>query len=112
SMPERLPLLDEDLPRRLAEAFERHPWVEKVERVEVCPPGRVQVRHVYRVPVLAVPVAGQLRAVDCHGILLPATAPPQVLPVFKEPAAPPQGPAGTPWGDPAVEAAARAAAQP
>jgi hypothetical protein len=62
--------------------------------------------------VLAVSLAGQLRAVDGKGILLPASAPTEGLPIFQEVAAPPKGPAGTPWGDPAVEAAARAAAQP
>src|SRR5205085_1645284 len=53
-LPERLALLDDDLPGRLAEAFARHPWVEKVERVEVVPPGRVRARLTYRTPVLAV----------------------------------------------------------
>ena len=110
SLPNDLPLLDEDLPARLTAAFSRHPWVEAVEAVEVSPPRRVLVRLSYRVPVLAVPVDGQVRAVDGHGILLPATAPVSGLPVYDGTARRP-GPAGAPWGDPAVEAAARAAAR-
>ena len=60
----------------------------------------------YRTPVLAVPVAGAVRAVDRHGVLLPKSARTEGLPVFKEKAAPPTGPAGTRWGDEAVERAA------
>jgi hypothetical protein len=133
-LPERLPVLDEDLPARLAEAFARHPWVEKVERVEVVPPGRVRARLAYRTPVLAVLLHGEAqdgrapliealssrglgahgallpaRAVDRDGTLLPAGAPLAGLPIFYG-APPPAGPAGSPWGDRAVEAAARTAA--
>jgi hypothetical protein len=109
--PDRLRLLDDDLPARLAEAFARHPWVAKVERVEIVPPRQVRVRLTYRTPVLAVFVAGQKRAVDGQGVLLPLTAVTQGLPVFRGAPAAPAGPAGTPWGDAAVEAAARAAAR-
>src|SRR6266511_1521038 len=89
SLPEHLRLLDEDLAGRLIEAFARHPWVRKVERVEVAPPGQVRVHLAYRTPVLAVPLAGQVRAVDADGILLPASAPTEGLPVFPGTAAPP-----------------------
>src|ERR1700693_2668160 len=34
-LPEQLHTLDDDLTRRLAEGFARHPCVEKVERVEI-----------------------------------------------------------------------------
>jgi hypothetical protein len=109
SLPNDVPLLDETVAERLSAAFARHPWVEKVAAVEVSPPRRVQVRLTYRVPVLAVPFDGELRAVDAHGILLPATARVTGLPVYRG-TAPRPGPAGTPWGDAEVEAAARAAA--
>jgi hypothetical protein len=109
-VPEPMRLLDDGLPPRLAAAFARHPWVERVERVEIVPPRQVRVRLVYRRPVLAVTVAGRTRAVDAHGILLPATTVTQGLTVFSGQAPPPAGPAGTRWGDAAVEAAARAAA--
>jgi hypothetical protein len=108
-MPDQLRLLDDDLARRLAEAFARHPWVERVERVALGP-QKVHVRLAFRTPVLAVPVVGQTRAVDGHGILLPPGADVEGLPVYDGQAAPPAGPAGTLWGDAAVEAAARTAA--
>lgn len=106
--PGRLRLLDEGLASRLADAFARHPWVERVERVELAPPRLVRVQLRYRRPVLAVPHAGQLRTVDRHGVLLPAKAPTEGLPIFPGKASPPKGPAGTAWGDAAVEEAARA----
>src|SRR4051812_31836913 len=34
-LPDRLPLLEDGLAQRLADAFATHPWVEKVERVEI-----------------------------------------------------------------------------
>jgi hypothetical protein len=133
-LPERLQVLDDDLPGRLAEAFARHPWVEKVERVEVVPPGRVRARLTYRTPVLAVLLHGEApdghspliealsspglgahnalvpaRAVDHDGVLLPAGAPMAGLPIFYG-VVPPAGPAGFAWGDRTVEIAARTAA--
>ncbi len=110
-LPVELSCLEDDLPRLLAEAFARHPWVERVERVQVFPPDRVQVWLRFRTPVLAVPWDGRLRAVDGRGILLPASAPGDGLPVYSGTPRPPQGPAGTEWGDPAVQAAARAQAE-
>jgi hypothetical protein len=109
SLPDRLRLLDDGLAGRLAEAFARHPWVERVEKVELAPPARVRVVLVYRRPVLAVPVGGRQRAVDGHGVLLPPSAATDGLPAYRGKAPPPRGPAGTAWGDPAVEEAARAA---
>lgn len=106
-MPSRLPLLDRGLPGKLAEAFASHPWVEKVERVEVGRAGRVGVRLVFRTPTLAVSVGNRVRAVDRHGILLPPSAETCGLPLFAGPAKPPLGPAGTRWGDAAVEDAAK-----
>ncbi len=107
NLPARLEVLDDTLSRRLAEAFLRHPWVEEVEQVRVFPPGRIEARLHYRRPVLAVPLAGHLRAVDRHGVLLPPSAPTAGLPVFPGLARTPAGPAGTRWGDEAVEEAAR-----
>ncbi len=48
SLPGRLQLLDDNLAERLAEAFARHPRVERVERVAIVPPRQVQVRLVYK----------------------------------------------------------------
>lgn len=109
TMPDSLCLLEDDLSRRLAVAFARHPWVERVERVEVVPPQHVNVRLAYRTPVLAVPYQSGLRAVDRAGILMPAKVATDGLPVYPGNAAPPAGPPGTLWGDAAVEQAARMA---
>jgi hypothetical protein len=108
----RLHLLDRDLAQQLAQAFARHPWVAQVEQVEVVPPGQVRVRLRYRRPVLAVAAGGQVRVVDEQGILLPRAASSTGLPLFPGKAPPPAGPAGSRWGDPAVETAAQAAARP
>jgi hypothetical protein len=105
-LPGEFSLLDPDLPRRLAQAFGRHPWVESA-RVELGAGRRVQVRPVYRTPLLAVAVGGARRAVDGHGVLLPATAATDGLPFFCPPVSSPQGPPGTAWGDPGLMAAAR-----
>jgi hypothetical protein len=70
-LPARLPYLDDRLAGRLADAFACHPWVEKVERVEVLPPRQVRVRLVYRTPALAVPLGEHVRVVDQGGVLLP-----------------------------------------
>ena len=45
-----LSVLDENLSRRLYEAFEAHPWVASVERVLKRPPAAVEVELVYRRP--------------------------------------------------------------
>jgi hypothetical protein len=113
-VPDRLSLAEDGLAARLGAAFAVHPWVGSVERVEVRP-GRVRVRLAYRSAVLLVPVASGgagrvLRPVDGRGVLLPLAAAEPGLPVLTNAVAPPAGASGAPWGDPAVEAAARAAA--
>jgi hypothetical protein len=108
-LPERLRVLDDDLAEQLARAFALHPWVAKVERVEVTRARQVRVRLAHRRPALAVRVGERLHVVDTEGVLLPRNAPAVGLPVFVGKAAPPAGPEGTRWGDPAVEEAARQA---
>lgn len=122
---ERLPLLEDGIAQRLADAFARHPWVEKVERVEITPQRQVQVDLVFRTPVLAVltpessvyievpsretgrkELAGSL-AVDGRGVLLPREALNARLPILRGVRKPPAGAAGTPWGDGSVDEAAR-----
>jgi hypothetical protein len=131
-LPDRVNVLDDGLAERLAEAFAKHPWVEKVERVEVKPPKQVRVQVVYRTPVLAVKIAGNAkppgglrliearsgmgsnmlvfgRTVDGNGLLLPVRATVPGIALLLNDVTPPTGTAGTPWGDPTVEAAARTA---
>lgn len=109
NLPTRLHLLDNDLSPRLAAAFARHPWVEKVERVELKAPRQVHVCLTFRKPVLQVTQDRQTRAVDRHGILLPKTALTVGLPLYRGIVRAPAGPAGTRWGDVAIEEAAMAA---
>ncbi len=105
-LPEHVHLLDDDLQPMLRQEFGQHPWVEKVNEIEISPPKRIVVTLTYRVPVLAVKADGKLRAVDGTGVLLPMNAPTLGLPVYEGDAEAPVG-AGKHWGDPKVEAAAR-----
>jgi hypothetical protein len=106
-LPDRLSLVEEDLGTKLAQAFQRHPWVSQVKEVRIKPPRLVQVHLTFRQPVLAVRVGDSLRTVDGQGILLPRKAPTEGLPIYPRPVPPPLGPEGTPWGDPGVETHAR-----
>jgi hypothetical protein len=49
-MPNHLSVLDEGLASRIADAFARHPCVEKVEKVIVRPTRQVSVRLQFRIP--------------------------------------------------------------
>jgi hypothetical protein len=125
-LPDRLQLLDDDLPERLALAFAEHPWVAKVDSVRISPPRRVDVALHHRVPVLRVVVHGhdgpasissppsqtaaQTSApkcwlVDRSAVLLGCRDPGVDLPCFRV-AVPPKERAGRQWNDPSVKAAA------
>lgn len=107
-LPDEIDLQDATLPPRLAGAFSLHPWVASVQRVEKGP-DRLSVLLVYRVPVLAVRLPGpreEFRAVDEEGVLLPASAGRELLPIFRA-AKSPAGRPGSGWGDARVRAAAR-----
>ena len=107
-LPGRLHLLDEDLGERLREGFARHPWVEKVEAVQIKPPKHIVVKLLHRTPVLAVRMGDKLRAVDGTGVLLHSNAPTLGLPIYPDEAKPARGlEEGMRFGDPNVEAAAR-----
>jgi hypothetical protein len=105
-LPDRLNVLDNELPAKLRKAFTHHPWVEKAD-VSVTPPRQLSARLTFRTPVLAVRWEGELRAVDGAGILLPKNAPTNGLPVYAGEPRPPRGPAGTHWGDSDLERMAR-----
>jgi hypothetical protein len=106
ALPGHVNLLDEQLPQKLLEGFARHPWVEKVDAVEIKPPMRIVVTLTHRTPALAVKFGGELLAIDRSGVLLPKDAPTLGLPIYPVDAKAPQG-VGLRWGDPNVEAAAR-----
>ena len=99
-----LSIMDEDLVRRIADAFSLHPWVAEVRRVTKLYPARVEVELVYRRPVLMVQVPGGLLPVDEVGVLLPSGdfSPleavrdyPRLVGVDTVPV----GPVGMRWGD-------------
>jgi len=104
-----LPLDDPELARRIARAFDVHPWVRSVDRVEVTSPAAAHVEITCREPVAMVRVAGGLLPVDGEGVVLPSDdfTPDEAAayPVVDGVRSLPQGPAGSAWGDPAVEEA-------
>lgn len=115
SLDHGLPLDDPHLERRLARAFEMHPWVRRVVAVRTRHPAAADVEIECREPVAMVGVEGGLLAVDGEGVVLPSgdfdAATAARFPKIRGIASSPQGPEGTPWGDEAVvEGAALAAA--
>ena len=112
-LPEEMSVLDEDLAAVIAEAFARHPWIKQVVRVRKFAPAGVHVELKYREPVAMVEVQQGLYPVDAEGILLPpedfSVAEARRFPIIKNVQVPPQGPAGTNWGDAGVAGAARLA---
>ncbi len=95
-------LLDDELSPRIAEAFARHPWVERVVRVTKLAGAGVRVELEYRRPVCVVRVDGRLLPVDRRGILLPAEATPREklerYPQLAGVDSPPLAVPGEPWG--------------
>jgi hypothetical protein len=88
--PDRLSLLDPALPRRLEDAFSRHPWVEAARVRRVRSYRQVHVELTFRKPVLLVDARDstetdpcELRAVDRHGVLLPRSAGNSCLPLLR-----------------------------
>lgn len=105
-LPDRISTVDPSAVLKLNAAFRAHPWVERVQTVALRAADGPKAVLQIRTPVLAV----NDRAVDGYGVLLPAGAPTQDLLRYRGPASEPKGPAGTPWGDAAIEGAAKAAA--
>jgi len=102
-----LPLGDPELARRLARAFEMHPWVKLVVDVTLKHPAAAVVEVRCREPVAMVGVQGGLLAVDAEGVVLPSagfTAEAAVrYPRISGVRSSPQGPEGSSWGDAVVE---------
>lgn len=112
-LPETASILDETLLPRVSESFAAHPWVARVVGVRVSRATGLDVELEYRRPVAMVETARGLYPVDVNGVLLPpadfSVSDAGRLPLVKNIATTPQGPAGTAWGDPVVLAAARLA---
>lgn len=70
-------ILDDDLVERVTAAFEFHPWVKEVQRIELSAGPRIDVQLTYRRPVAVVRVAGgsssevEYAPVDLEGRRLP-----------------------------------------
>lgn len=111
--PDVIDLNEPDLDKNLVLAFERHPWVAKVDGVE-CQNEQIHIQLTFRLPVMAVPWSGAdgpFRAVDGQGVLLPMSAMRAGLPVFSTVPTVGADKVGSPWRDPAVQAACRALAK-
>lgn len=114
SLDSGVPLDDPELARRLARAFDIHPWVREVVRVNLEHPAAAVVEVVCREPVAMVAVPGGLLPIDAEGILLPsddfdpkgAARFPKITGIGSSP----RGATGSTWGDPLVEEAAAVAA--
>lgn len=114
-------MLERGLTKRVCDAFEMHPWVERVNRVNMQPPARVLVDLNYRQPVAWVRVpdgvipgkSGGVLPIDKSAVLLPPKGltdqPPDLLLITIDGISP-CGPAGEAWGDPRVAGAAAIAA--
>jgi hypothetical protein len=73
---------DEAMPARLAALFAKHPWVKSATpRAALDWPSPVALE--FRVPFLAVKTAGELRAIDRDGAVLPKEASNVGLPIFE-----------------------------
>jgi hypothetical protein len=112
-LPERLSLLQPGLAKEIAGAFAKHPWIERVDRVEVKRQRRIEVDLTYRRVAMVVETSRGFYPVDAHSVLLPPAdfSPEDVnkLPVCRNVKTLPQGEAGEPWGDVVVECAAKIA---
>ncbi len=104
-----LPLDDPELARRLARAFDVHPWVRSVDRVEVLSPASAHITISCREPLAMVRVPGGLLPVDREAFVLPSddftSEEAGGYPIISGVSSLPQGPAGSAWGDQALEEA-------
>jgi cell division septal protein FtsQ len=107
-------LLAQSCCQQIAEAFSRHPWVKKVDRVRLRPGAEVELAITFRKPVAMVEASsGKYYPIDAEAVLLPpadfSRADVGRYPTIINPSTMPQGPAGTFWGDIMVFGAARLA---
>lgn len=121
-------LLDVQATRRIAEAFELHPWVKQVDHVSKHASGTVKVKLLYRRPVGMVKVKGRYFLgsagmekvegghfpVDEDGNVLPVDVDADVVGLYPRIEVGddlwPAGIIGEPWGDSRVMGAAKIAA--
>jgi len=113
-LPETVSLLDPDLCRNVARAWERHPWVKRVLCVQITSEPALVVDVEYRQPAALIRVVDGFYPVDQDGILLPprdfSSTSTELLPQVQNIVSTPHDGVGKPWGDPVVVAVAKLAA--
>lgn len=107
-----LPLLDAALRERLAKAYGLHPWVSRVEGVQLTYPAHANIKLQYRRPIAMVEVKLSeekqgLLPIDAAGTLLPTRDFDNHPELLKYPrlllnVGSPTAPAGTVWDNPIV----------
>jgi len=113
-LPERVSLLEPGLSERVAQAWERHPWVKSVKSVHITRQRTLEVDVEFRTPIAFVEVPGGLYPIDTEGVLLPPgdfeLSDISRLPRIQGVKTLPKGKTGTFWQDPVVSSAATLAA--
>ena len=106
NLKEEYDLLEEGVLARIYNAFQVHPWVQKVVNVQREDPKKIKVILEFRTPALVVPitpikdqieVAEKFRVVDVNGVILPKNALQVGLPVLAKPLPFPTDKAGVQW---------------
>jgi hypothetical protein len=97
--------------KRLKEGFEKHIYVERVERVALLSSKRIEVRMNYRVPVALVMIRNAQIPIDRNGVILPAVPglEAELLPIYGVNNLP-SGLVWTFWASPDIVAAGQLAA--
>lgn len=112
-LPDTVSLLEPDLCKKIALAWEKNPWIKKVNSVQITRDFRLQVDAVYRMPAAFVEVPRGVYPVDTEGVLLPPAdfnvSDTSRLPHIRRVKTLPQGGMGSAWGDPVVISGARLA---
>ena len=110
-LPEKVSLLDSELVLKIADAFQNHPWVQKV--VSVQKTNTVEIEVLFRKPAAMVEIKENLYPVDNEGILLPpedfSVSDARRYPIITGIRSLPEGSAGSSWGDLTVQGAAQLA---
>ena len=106
NLKEEYDLLEEGILARIFNAFQVHPWVQKVVDVQREGPKNLKVTLEFRTPALVVPIAPinnqieaaeKFRVVDVNGVILPKNAVQVGLPVLAIPLPFPTDKAGVQW---------------
>ena len=91
NLKEEYDLLEEGILAQIYNAFQVHPWVQRVVDIQREGPKKIKVILEFRTPVLVVPITSikdqieaeeKFRVVDVNGVILPKNAPQVGLPVL------------------------------